>query len=118
MPELNNIRFLKNDDYGSRVFIANSQKEPDTFAKLKEIYTKLKKTYPDQFLPVFCNEKHKYATIKFKINDTFEKNDVYELDFVVKKKAIDDKIYINCFLNKSILKSKALPTDDGEELDF
>ena len=118
MPILKNVRFSKNGDYGNRIFIANSQKEPESFAKLKKIYTMLKEKHPDQFLPIFCNEKHKYATVRFKIDSKFEKNDVYDLDFVIKKKIDGDKTYINCFLNGATLKSKAPPVDDGEEMEF
>ena len=123
MPSLKNIRFSKNGDYGNRIFIANANKEPESFIKLKKIYIELKEKFPDQFLPIFCNDKHKYATIRFKIDDKFEKNDVYDLDYVIKKMSVKDKrdadkIYINCFLNDSKLITKAPPSDDGEELEF
>lgn len=118
MPELKNIRFSKDGDYGNKIFIANSTKEPETFSILKKFYTQLKDKYPDQFLPIFCNNKHKYATIRFKISDNFEKNDVYKLKFTIKKKVIDTKTYINCFLDKKELISKAEPVDDGEILDL
>ena len=118
MPELKNMRFSKDGDYGNKIFICNKTKEPETFAILSELYNKLKSNFPEQFLPVFCNNKHNYATIRFKLDKKFEKNDIYTLDFIIKKKVDNDKTYINCFLNKAKKTGEATKSDDGESLDF
>ena len=118
MPNLFKIRFNKNGDYGNKIFIANMMKEPKEFQLLEKFYNQLKETFPDSFLPIFCNRKHKYATIRFKTDTKFDKNDVYSLKFDVKKKIINDKTYVNCMLKKYELISKAEAEDSGEDIEF
>ena len=118
MPKLKNIRFSKDGAYGDKIFIANSQKEPETFKLLENFYNQLCAKYPDNFLPIYCNNKHKYATIRFKIDKKFRKNDIYDIEFVIKKKTSNDKTYINCYLEKAKLIKRGEEEDEGEILDL
>jgi len=118
MNELKSIRFNKDGDYGNKIFIANSTKEPETFKLLENFYKQLQKKYPDQFLPIYCNNKHKYATIRFKVEKKFRKNDIYDIEFVIKKKIDGNKTYINCYLEKAKLIKRAEEEDEGEVLNL
>lgn len=116
MPFLKNIRYSKQDDFGSAIFLANSEKEYETFKQLTKYYEQLSEANPDTYLPIFSNKKFKYSSIKFKTNRKFEKNDVYNIKFVVKKKTVDDKTYINVYADSIDLVKKAEPEDQGEDI--
>jgi hypothetical protein len=119
MPSLN-LRFQKFDKFNNVIFIANPLKESKVFNQLTKYCDKLKNADYDTFLPIYSNAEMKYATIRFRYNGKvkFEKNDVYDIDFSIKKKDRDDKTYVNCYINTCKLVSKAPPIDEGEEIDF
>jgi len=118
MPELTNIRYNKNGDYGNKIFIASYLKDRESYNKLENFYNQLKSRHPDNFLPIFCNTKEKYATIRFKTNKNFDSGDVYNIAFTIKKKIDGDRTYINCFLDKSHLVKRAELIDHGEILNL
>ncbi len=123
MPSIKNIRFQKLDDYGNHVFIANETKESASHTKLKKYHTKLQKSDENCFLPIYSNEKHKYATVRLK-KDTrlsmlkLNANDVCDIRFTIRRKAVDGKTYVSCFCDKIQIIKRAPPVNLGEEIAF
>jgi hypothetical protein len=118
MPTLN-IQFSKFDQYGNSVFVVQED-DPGkkSFEMLTKYHKKLDKQY-STFLPIYATSE--YASIRFKKNPKYSKmipRNIYQVTFVVKRKTTDEKHYINCFLRKLKLISRAPDLDLGEDLDL
>jgi hypothetical protein len=121
MHSISSLRFQKLDQFNNPVFISSQDKEPDTFHKLKDWHERLDSKGYGTFLPIYSNSEHSYSTIRFKKSEKYSKftaNNVYSLDFTIKKVERNGKIHVNCFLNKVKLTQKAPKVDFGEDLDF
>jgi hypothetical protein len=114
-----NIRFQKKDKFGNMVFIANEKAEPKTFAKLTKYYKKLN-TDTKTFLPIYSCTENNYATIRFKDNKSGDMcaNDIYNIECSIKKVIKNNKEFINCYINKLTLVSKAPLKDYGVDIEF
>lgn len=121
MVNFTNIRFQKFDKYGNMVFICNSRTEPKTFAKLTKYYERLNNMETNTFLPIYSNAESQYATVRFKDYKGYSvisANDVYNIECSIKKVVKDDKKFINCFVNKLTLVSRAPLIDYGADIEF
>lgn len=125
MHSLKSIRFQKFDQYQNPVFIASSNKadEKEMYDLLKSYSDKLENQTYGTFLPIYSNEAYRYATIRFKKSQKYNKmthGDRYDIEYSIKKKVKpeDGKTYINCYLNKMKLVSKAPKPDWGEDVEF
>lgn len=119
MPVTLTLRFQKFDDYQNAIFIASSETETETFEKVKKFAKQLE--HYETFLPIYANEKHKYATVRTKKNSKYTKmieNSVYEITFDTKKKKKDEKTYVNCYLRSLKLLKKAELVDEGSDVEF
>ena len=126
------IRFKKYDQFDNPVFIASlksevNAEENNNFNKLKKYHSKLENKQYDTFLPIYHNPEYGYCTIRFIKNNNpksmglesaFTTNSIYNIEYCIKKKNKNDKTYINCFINKATLVTKAEPVDEGEVLDL
>ena len=117
-----NLRYQKQDKFGSEIFIASNKydEEKAAFNTLKKLEKKIKEMNVDTFLPVYVNEDLNYATIRFKFYKgmkLYERN-LYSVTFVVKKSQRNGEQYINCFINNIKLHKKAPVRDDGEIVDL
>jgi hypothetical protein len=116
------IRFQKLDSYSNIVFIA-SNRSPDesevkAFKKLKSIYKKLKKAYPESYLPVYYSSETDCATLKFK-NFSYLKpglHDVYDIDFKLLVTQRDDNNYLRVAINSIEFVRKGVIL--GDEIDI
>ena len=119
------LRYQKTTPYREAVFIAvqddNKPEEAPAFQKICEICDTLKNAYPGLYLPVYSKEN--FASIRFKNPNggyparKFYRDSVYEVEFVLKKKLVGEKVVLNAFLNRAKLITKA-DTDEGEVLDI
>jgi len=124
MPKINGIRFHKLDPYGNFVFIANSEKETATYAKLVGFSDQLSEKYNKVFSPIYYNSKFNYATIRV-VKDRgiqalrLKANDKVNLRFQISRKKKDNgKIYLNCHLINIKLLYRAPPVDYGEDCEL
>ena len=120
MPSLKKIKFSKLDKYGSIVFIATKLLDPDNFTKIGGYNDKLIAKNYDTFLPTFVHNEHDYATLrcfkstKYKLDIGF----MYDIDFDVKVKSKNGKMYVNIYLNKCIQSGKPKVFDEGTVIDL
>ena len=118
MPKcLKNIRFSKLDQFNNSVFIA-SDDDVENYDILTDYSAKLKLKY-SSFLPIYHNEEHKFATIRFVKNSKFKPEDRcnYDIEYTIKQKNKDDKVFINCHVNKMVFVSRNI-IDDGSEIEL
>jgi hypothetical protein len=117
-----NLRYQKQDDYGSQIFIVSPKYEQEKigYGKLCVIAEKLKSLNFDTFLPVYSNEDRKYATIRFKFYKGMKLNErnLYTVTFNAKQTEREEKTYINCMINTIKLHTKAPETDYGKTIDL
>jgi len=127
MPTTLTLRYQKQTPYKENVFIAVADgehpEEENGHQKLSEISGTLKNAYPDLYLPTYAADE--FASIRFKSPNNgyparkFYPGSLYEVSFVIKKKVgRDDKVYVNAFIDRARLVSKAAAADDGEELEL
>jgi hypothetical protein len=121
MPVTLTLRFQKFDTYSNAIFIASSDNvnESKTFDRITNFAKQLE--HHDTFLPIYTNEKYKYATVRTKKNSRYTnmiENSVYTITFDTKKKKKDDKTYVNCYLRNLKLVKKAEPLDEGSDVEF
>jgi hypothetical protein len=110
------LRYQKKDRYENPVFIANARTEKESYAKLKEIHTKLVAMDVGTYLPVYSTNK--YATMRLNSrNAKFDEKATYMLTVNIKKvTAKDGRSFINVYLNDHELISPAPSL--GEDLVF
>jgi len=112
------LRFQKIDPYKNSIFIVspNKPEEKDGFDRLTKFYEALKNQNITTFLPIYATAD--FSTIRFKPNNKFNfaENNMYELEFNIRKREYEGKDYVSCFVNKSKLVKKAEPLDYGELL--
>lgn len=122
MPSLR-LRFQKFDKYANAIFIvsATREDEKESYDKLKEYYEKIYNT-TDTFLPIYDSLEFQYATIRYKKDtrkhNNLRQNDVYQVDFTIKKAEREGKVYYNCFSTKIKHLEKAPEIDYGEEIEL
>lgn len=120
------IRFKKYDQFDNPVFITSlksevNAEEKNNFNKLKKYHSKLENKQYGTFLPIYHNPEYEYCTIRFMKNNkyaNFTTNSIYNIEYCIKKKNKDDKTYVNCYINKATLVTRAEPVDEGELLDL
>jgi phage tail tube protein FII len=118
-----NLRYQKQSDYGDEIFIVSQkfEEEKDSHATLCRIEKKLKDLDFGTFLPVFSNDEHGYATIRFKFYNNKQKlneRDLYSVNFDIKHTERDGKDYLNCMISDIKLFKKAKPQDYGKVIDL
>ena len=117
-----NLRYQKRDAFGTEICIVSQKynEELPAFEKLKKLEEKLKSLNLGSFLPVYVNEDLNYATIRFKFYKGMKivERNLYTVKFVIKTSKRGDKEYINAFVDKISLHTKAKPQDTGEILDL
>jgi hypothetical protein len=121
MPNISAVRFQKYDRFDNAIFIANPLREPRAFKKLSKYYGQIKDKFQDTFLPIYCSEEHKYASIcirKSNLTRQLAENNVYNVKFALKKRSQDGKIYLNCFVDEIDLICKAPVYDEGDDVDL
>jgi len=123
MPSLKSIRFQKYDKFQNPVFIASSTKpdEKENYEVLKEYAEKLEDKDYGTYLPIFHSDQYNYATVRYKKNDKHTKllpRATYNVDYKIKTITKDQKIYVNCFIERVRLVSKPPVIDEGEELEL
>ena len=127
MPTTLTLRYQKQTPYKENVFIAVADgehaEEENGHQKLSEIASSLKNAYPDLYLPTYAADE--FSSIRFKSPNNgypvrkFYPGSLYEVVFTVKKKITGEgKMYINAFLDKAKLVSRAQAADDGEVLEL
>ena len=119
MPILQSIKFSKPDKFGNLVFIATDEYDNVNYMKLISYYHKLVLKAYDTFLPLYHNEEHEFASIRFhkgKFNPVLGCK--YDIDYTIKVRNKDDKQFCNCYINSMKFVSKAAVFDEGEELDL
>lgn len=118
MPSLSSVKFSKYDQYNNPKFVS---KDGPNFNILKDYATKLIEKKYNTYLPIYYSDIYSYTTITFKKNPKFTKlspRGLYDIDFTIKKIVLNDKIYINCYINTCKLITKASDIDEGEELEL
>ena len=122
MPSLKSIRFQKYDAYNNAIFIASSKKpdEVDNYNELKSLADKLEEKQYNTFMPIYHSTEYNYSTIRFKKNEKMRlsQNATYNVEYKIKKITKDNKIYINCYIDKIKLVGKAVVQEEGEEIDL
>lgn len=122
MPSLKSIRFQKNDKFGNIVMIASNTKteELENYEILKNYAEKLEEKQYDTYLPIFQSEEHNYSTIRFAKNPKHNllTNARYNIEYKIKTVAKNDKIYVNCHIEKLKMVAKPVVEDEREELDL
>ena len=116
-----NLRFLKYDQYKHPIFIASSRKDSEiaSFNKLRDYSEKIREKEYNTFNPIYYDLENQFASIRFQYKGSpLEIGAVYSVDFKITKKEKDNKIYVNCYIDKIKLIAKAEKIDRGEELDF
>ena len=116
-----NLRFLKYDQFNNPIFIASNRKDTEivSFNKLRDYSEQIKEKEYDTFNPIYHDVKNQFASIRFQYKGSpLELGSVYSLDFKITKKEKLNKIYVNCYIDKIKLISKAEKIDRGEELDL
>ena len=121
MPLLKNLRFNKLDVFGHPLFIADSEKEPKNYNKLKKIYKQLKTSYPDLYLPIFTNEQYKYSSLRLKIHTQITKlklkrGDTVNVKFSIKHKKTTERESVICHCDIITLVKRAEPIDHGDDV--
>jgi len=112
------LRYQKTDEYNNICFISNDMKDKKAYELLQKYYKQLNKQFPDLYLPIYYNEKFKYATIRFKYLPAglnLNKNDVCSIKFNVKKRSKDDKTFINCVCKHIEVVERAVEEDTDEQ---
>ena len=115
------LRFLKYDQYKHPIFIASNRKDTEiaSFNKLRDYAEKIREKEYDTFNPIYYDVENQFASIRFKHKGSpLEFGAFYSIDFKITKKEKLSKIYVNCYIDKIKLISKAEKIDRGEELDF
>ena len=119
------LRFKEIDQYGNPVFIVSNKfdaEEKKSYKVLKKINDKLIAMKINTFLPVYCNQEYQYCSVRFKYykqKTKLNKNDLYTVDFILKKVERDEKSYINAYVNSiRFYKKGVLQEDTGEILDL
>ena len=105
------------------MFVASARKSPETYEVLKTYHEKLTAMEIDTFFPIYCNPEYEYASIRFMKSDekrfnSMKPRNVYRVEFSIKQKNKDKKIYVNCYLKSLKLLTKAEKFDEGEELEL
>ena len=115
MPKLSNIKFQKYSIIGNPVFIAREENE--NYYTIKDIADKLVVKY-STFLPFYHNEQYNFSTIRFIKDSKFkpEENCFYDIEYKVTQKTKDEKVFINCYIQKMKFISKNI-YDIGEEIE-
>lgn len=120
MPKIT-ARYTKVNQYGQPQFICNSERdvESSSFEILAKIADQIDIDFKQSFNPVYCNTMNGYCKIVCQQSDyKFERNGLYNLDFVIKKKE-NLKIPTKPFLNVYITSSKLIKKpNNGKTLEF
>jgi hypothetical protein len=112
MPSLQKIRFQKYDKFSNPVFIVSSQKpdELENYKILKEYANKLEDKQYDTYLPIYNSTEYNYSSIRFGKSDkykTLSPNAKYNIDYKIMTATRNDKIYVNCYIQKIRMVEKA-----------
>lgn len=122
MPSLKSLRFQKFDKFQNPVFIASGTKDNEkmNYDTLKEYHEKLEDKDYGTFLPIYNSDEHNYTTIRFKKNDKYNPKPraKYDVDFKIKTITKNQKIYVNCYIERMKFVEKAEKIDEGEELEL
>ena len=117
-----NLRYQKQDQYGSEIFIVSNKypEEQKAYTTLLRIEQKLKDREIDTFLPVYSNKDIGYATVRFKMfkGIPLTPRDTYTVTFDVTAIMKNEKMFINCYIKKIKLHTRAKPIDTGVVLDL
>ncbi len=120
MPKLQ-LRFQKYDQFNNPVFIASKgqEDEKESYDRLKSYHKQLSEPNYGTFLPIFHSSVHGYSTIRFKSFQTKKlmKNDVYEINFKIKKIFKDNRVFINCYVDSAKL-LRVSSVDTGEDVEL
>jgi hypothetical protein len=123
MPSLQKIRFQKYDKYSNPVFIASSKKpdESKNYETLKDYAEKLEDKQYDTYLPIYNSQEYNYSSIRFCKSDkykTLSPNAKYNIDYKIMIVTRDEKIYVNCYIQRIRMVEKApkVSAEVGSEL--
>ena len=123
MPTIQNLRFQKCDKYSNPVFIASKIRpdELDNYNTLAEYAQKLEDKQYDTYMPIYKSVEFNFASLRIKKNDKCPKmipRATYDLTFKIKTITRDEKTYVNCFIDKIKMNTKAPVIEEGEELEM
>ena len=113
------LRYQKLDQFKNPVFVVgNNNDEKDSYERLKKFHTALEKQNLNTFLPIYSTDS--YSTIRFKSNPkfSFADNHTYEVEYVIRKREMNGKNHVSCYMNKSRLVKKGAALDYGEILNL
>ena len=116
MPKLSNIKFQKLDQYDNPVFIAGEENDLENYTILK-VYAKKLNSMFEGFMPIYHNDEHKFGTIRFAKKYEFkpENNCNYDIEYSIKQKNKNLKIYVNCHITKITFVSRNI-IDQGSDV--
>lgn len=122
MPSLIKLRFQKYDKYANPVFIASNSNpdEKENYEILSEYAQKLVEKQYDTYLPIYQSVEHDFCSIRFK-KGHYSKllpRATYDISFAIKTITKDNKIYVNCYLDRAKMNSKPSTIYEGEELEL
>ena len=119
MPQINNIRFQKFDEFNNIIFIAKPEHELESYDKMHKWYDMLTHKFPESFLPIYATTEFSTIRLRGKIQK-FEANATYNIDFNIKHKKSDDgdKSFVNCYLDGVCLVAKARVIDYGDDVNL
>ena len=94
--------------------------ELQNYETLKNYAEKLEEKQYDSYLPIYHSLEYNYATIRFVKNAKYKfvTNARYDVEYKIKTIVKNDKIYVNCYAEKTKMVAKPEIVDEGEELDL
>lgn len=119
MVRIEYVKYKHTDAYKNHTFIVSQHFSPSSFEYLKALSGKIDRMFPDSYNPVYYNDKFNYCIIHCLRDSSFKfsENSIYDIEFDVRQKTVDDKVYVNCVLQKSRF-IKRIVMDHGEIINF